>query len=122
MNHGLVLFAHGARDSRWKAPFERLEALLRGMRADPVTLAFLELMDPDLSTAIGDLVAHGCERITIVPVFFGQGGHLRRDLPELIEQCRDSYPDIEIRCSDAVGEDEGVLSAIAAFCLAQTQG
>ncbi len=122
MNHGLVLFAHGARDSRWKAPFERLEGLLRGMRADPVALAFLELMDPDLPTAIGDLVAHGCERITIVPVFFGQGGHLRRDLPELVEQCRESYPDIEMRCSDAVGEDEGVLSAIATFCLAQTQG
>lgn len=119
MTHGLILFGHGARDARWKDPFDRLEGLLRSAHPGPVSLAFLELMDPDLPTAIGDHVAHGCERITVIPVFFGQGSHLRRDLPEIVEQCRDAYPDVEIRCTGAVGEDEGVLASIVTFCLAQ---
>ncbi|HTJ95348.1 MAG TPA: CbiX/SirB N-terminal domain-containing protein [Pararobbsia sp.] len=119
VTHGLILFGHGARDARWKDPFERLEALLRSAHPGPVSLAFLELMEPDLPAAIGDQVAHGCERITVIPVFFGQGGHVRRDLPEIIEQCRETYPDIEIRYSGAVGEDEGVLASIVTFCLAQ---
>ena len=120
MIHGLILFGHGARDARWKAPFERLEALLKSSHPGPVALAFLELMEPDLPSAVADQAALGCERITVIPVFFGQGGHLRRDLPELVDQCQASYPDIEIRCSGAVGEDEAVLASIAAFCMAQT--
>ncbi len=50
--HGMILFGHGARDPRWAEPFERLAAKLRAQRSDPVALAFLELMTPDLPTAI----------------------------------------------------------------------
>ena len=120
--HGLVLFAHGARDVRWREPFERLAEKVRAARgsdAGAVLLAFLELMEPDLPTAVGDLVSAGCSVVTVVPVFFGQGGHVRRDLPEVIERCRGVYPAVEIRCAVAVGEDEGVLDAVAGYCLRQ---
>ncbi|MFM0369688.1 sirohydrochlorin chelatase [Paraburkholderia aspalathi] len=120
--HGLVLFAHGARDVRWREPFERLAEKVRAARgadAGAVLLAFLELMEPDLPTAVGDLVSDGCSVVTVVPVFFGQGGHVRRDLPEVIERCRGAYPAVEIRCAVAVGEDEGVLDAVAGYCLRQ---
>lgn len=122
--HGLVLFGHGARDVRWREPFERLADKLRAVRATgdaagPVTLAFLELMEPDLPTAVGQLVADGCDVVTVVPVFFGQGGHVRKDLPELIERCRELQPAVEIRCAVAVGEDEVVLEAVAQYCLRQ---
>ncbi|WP_175052653.1 sirohydrochlorin chelatase [Paraburkholderia sediminicola] len=120
--HGLVLFAHGARDVRWREPFERLAEKVRAARGSDtgaVLLAFLELMEPDLPTAVGDLVSDGCSVVTVVPVFFGQGGHVRRDLPEVIERCRGLYPAVEIRCAVAVGEDEGVLEAVAGYCLRQ---
>jgi sirohydrochlorin cobaltochelatase len=122
MAHGIILFGHGARDARWKAPFEKLEALLTQAHPGPVSLAFLELMDPDLPAAVDSQVAQGCERITVIPVFFGQGGHLRRDLPEIVEQCRASHLQVDIRCTGAAGEDEGVLAAIIEFCLKQTLG
>lgn len=120
-SHGIVLFGHGARDARWAEPFERLAARLRAARgADaPVSLAFLELMTPSLDTAIATQIAAGCSRITEVPVFFGQGGHIRRDLPQLIDACRAAHPGVEIRCATAVGEDDGVLDAIARYCLDQ---
>ncbi|CAD6539760.1 hypothetical protein LMG28727_03679 [Paraburkholderia kirstenboschensis] len=122
--HGLVLFGHGARDARWREPFERLAEKLRAARASGgddgfVRLAFLELMEPDLLTAVGELVADGCDVVTVVPVFFGQGGHIRKDLPELIQRCRDAQPSVEIRCAIAVGEDDAVLDAVAIYCLRQ---
>jgi sirohydrochlorin cobaltochelatase len=122
--HGIVLFAHGARDVRWREPFERLADKLRAARAsggEPtlIKLAFLELMDPDLPTAVEELVSSGCDVVTVVPVFFGQGGHVRKDLPAIIEHCRELHPSIEIRCAVAVGEDESVLDAVAAYCLRQ---
>ena len=83
--HGMILFGHGARDPRWAEPFERLAAKLRATRSDPVSLAFLELMTPDLPTAVAALAADGCDAVTVMPVFFGQGGHVRRDLPRVID-------------------------------------
>lgn len=80
--HGIILFGHGARDPRWAEPFERLAAKLRALRGDPVSLAFLELMTPDLPAAVAAQAADGCDAITVVPVFFGQGGHVRRICPK----------------------------------------
>lgn len=128
--NGIVLFGHGARDVRWREPFERLAEKLRrargvdassgsGGESGPVALAFLELMEPDLPTAVGMLAAGGCDVVTVVPVFFGQGGHVRKDLPVVIERCRELHPSVEIRCAGAVGEDEAVLDAVAAYCLRQ---
>jgi sirohydrochlorin cobaltochelatase len=122
--HGLVLFGHGARDVRWREPFERLAEKLRAARGvsgdtAPVVLAFLELMEPDLPSAVGRLAAEGCDVVTVVPVFFGQGGHVREDLPLIVDQCREGFPSVEIRCAVAVGEDEGVLDAVVMYCLRQ---
>ncbi|SAK39488.1 cobalamin (vitamin B12) biosynthesis CbiX protein [Caballeronia temeraria] len=118
--HGIILFGHGARDPRWAEPFERLAAKLRDSRGDqPVSLAFLELMSPDLPAAVAQHAADGCDAITVVPVFFGQGGHVRKDLPEIVERCREGHPDIAIHCATAVGEDDAVLEAVAGYCLRQ---
>ncbi|MGO4303002.1 sirohydrochlorin chelatase [Cupriavidus sp. RAF12] len=114
---GLVLFAHGARDARWREPFDRLHAKLAALLPQcAVRLAFLELMTPALPDALAELAGTGATDITVVPVFFGQGGHLRRDLPALIDQCRQQYPALQIRSVAAVGEAESVLDAIAAYC------
>jgi sirohydrochlorin cobaltochelatase len=117
--HGIILFGHGARDPRWAEPFERLASKLRALRGEPVSLAFLELMSPDLPSAVASQAAGGCDAITVVPVFFGQGGHVRRDLPEVVEKCRAAHPDVAISCATAVGEDDAVLDAVAEYCLRQ---
>jgi sirohydrochlorin cobaltochelatase len=116
---GIILFAHGARDARWAEPFERLADKLRSLRGEPVSLAFLELMEPDLPTAVAQQVANGCTAVTVVPVFFGQGGHVRQDLPVIVDQCRAAHPGVEIRCATPVGEDDAVIEAIAQYCLRQ---
>jgi sirohydrochlorin cobaltochelatase len=111
---------YGARDARWREPFDRLRERLAAQQPDVDTrLAFLELMAPDLPGTIADLAANGTQSITIVPVFFGQGGHLRRDLPALVAQCTQAHPALSIRCADAVGEDDAVLDAIAGYCVRQ---
>jgi sirohydrochlorin cobaltochelatase len=121
--HSLILFAHGARDPAWAAPFERLRALAQAaMPQAGVQLAFLELMQPDLPIAAALEIARGAERITVVPVFLGQGGHVRRDLPQLLEQLRQAHPQARIDTVPAAGEDDAVLQAIAAYCVAAMRG
>lgn len=112
----IVLFGHGARDARWREPFDRLAALWRAQQPDiQVELAFLELMQPSLAEAIASLVSSGASKIVVVPVFFGQGGHLRNDFPVLLDACRQQFPNIALSATPAVGEDEAVLQAIIDF-------
>lgn len=112
----LILFGHGARDIRWREPFDRLVALWRAQHPNiQVGLAFLELMKPNLGEAIALQVASGATEVVVVPVFFGQGGHLRNDLPTLLSECQEKFPDIALSATSAVGEDEAVLQAIIDF-------
>ncbi|VVE06020.1 sirohydrochlorin chelatase [Pandoraea anhela] len=117
---GVVLFAHGSRDPRWAEPFERLRDKLVALRPDAdVRLAFLELMTPSLADAVDALAAQGSADITVVPVFLGQGGHIRRDLPVLVDACRNTHADVTLRVSAAIGEDDAVLQALATYCASQ---
>ncbi|AZG15304.1 sirohydrochlorin chelatase [Cupriavidus pauculus] len=117
MRQAIVLFGHGARDPRWREPFDRLHARLSALRPDCVVrLAFLELMAPSLAEAIDALAAEGIDAVTVVPVFLGQGGHLRRDFPLLVEECRARHPGVDIGVATAVGEADVVVDAMAAYC------
>ncbi len=114
----LVLFAHGARNPQWAAPFQRLQVLVQSLQPDVnVSLAFLELMQPRLPELVRQLVQDDCKDITVVPVFFGQGGHLLRDLPDMVDELRRTFPDIKLHVAAAVGEDANVLNAIASYCI-----
>ncbi|WP_395406794.1 sirohydrochlorin chelatase [Pseudoduganella sp. UC29_106] len=114
----LILFAHGARAASWAAPFERLRDLVRAQQPDvDVSLAFLELMSPRLPERVAELVAGGVSDVTVVPVFLGQGGHVLRDLPVLLDGLRAAHPGLTVRAVDAVGEDPDVLRAMTEYCV-----
>ncbi|MDL2357965.1 MAG: CbiX/SirB N-terminal domain-containing protein [Pseudomonadota bacterium] len=118
-DRALILFAHGARAASWALPFERLRALTAARLPQvQVSLAFLELMEPRLPAEVARLAAQGIAAITVVPVFLGQGGHLLRDLPLLVEQLKIDHPGVAIKVVGAVGEDPGVLDAMTAYCVA----
>jgi sirohydrochlorin cobaltochelatase len=122
MSAALILFAHGARDPRWAEPFVAVAERIR--RTDPgrlVQLAFLEMMAPDLQAAADRLAAAGATRIDVVPLFLGTGGHLRTDLPPLLDSIRSAHPKLDIRLHEAIGENAAVIEAIASAALAMTR-
>ena len=115
----LILFAHGARDARWAAPFEAVAGRVRAARPGvAVRLAWLEFMAPSLPEAGAALVADGCRDIAVLPVFLGAGGHVRRDLPALADELRRAHPQATFMLHPPVGEDPQVLDAIAAVAAA----
>ena len=82
-----------------------------------MVLAYLELMTPDLGTAVDQMVAGGCRQLRVVPVFLGQGGHVRRDLPELVERAAAHHPGLAIELVPPLGENDAVLAQMAAVCI-----
>ena len=115
---GLLLLAHGARDPRWAQPFERIVEQLRAARpGGAVELAFLEFMAPDLLAAGRRLAEAGCAIVEVMPLFLGMGGHVRNQVPSLVEQLAREHVAVRWRLQPTIGEADAVIAAIAGEAL-----
>lgn len=111
---GLVLFAHGSRDPLWHLPMQAVRDQLLAEQPGALCLcAYLEISSPSLPAAIAQLVAQGCTRITVLPLFLGTGRHAREDLPLLLEQARLQHPGVQLDSATPVGEDPRVIGLLA---------
>ena len=109
----LILFAHGARDPRWSEPFEAMRASL--LARDPgrrIELAYLELMSPSLTEVATRLHAEGLRHAIVVPLFLATGGHLRRDLPKMVESITGTLPGFTLDVQPPLGESPEMRAAI----------
>lgn len=115
----VVLLAHGSRNPDWKRPLEAVLARARAL--DPtreVGLAYLERTQPDVFTVCADLVERGATDIELVAVFLAPGGHVRSDIPELVEQLVKRHEGLRVRFSgQALGEHPDVVEALARTAL-----
>jgi sirohydrochlorin cobaltochelatase len=115
---GIVLLAHGARDPEWAGPLRAIASHIReGSPGLRVELAFLEFMAPALGDAVDAMTADGCDRITLVPLFLAQGGHLKKDLPVLLADIRARHPGVDIRVTPAIGDAPELVFAIGQWAL-----
>jgi sirohydrochlorin cobaltochelatase len=114
----LILFAHGARFPEWASTLNRVcDAVRTQMSGSRVEPAFLEFMAPTLKECATKLVAEGFQRLVVVPMFLAQGGHLKEDLPKLLDELRHEYPRITFELSGPIGEAESVVQAMAQHVL-----
>ena len=119
MKRALLLLAHGARDALWAAPFEDLAQRLRALAPDSsVRLSYLDFIAPDLKTAGAELAHSGCQRIDVMPLFLGSGGHVRNDVPRLMQELAAEHPHIVWQTHATIGEVSAVIDAMARACLA----
>jgi len=114
MKQGILLFAHGARDPRWAQPFEAVAARVRARAPEvEVVLSFLEFMTPGLVDAGAALAHSGCDDVSVVPLFLGSGGHVRKDLPALLDTLAATHPQVSWALRQTIGEVDSVIEAMA---------
>jgi sirohydrochlorin cobaltochelatase len=71
-------------------------------------------MRPTFDEAVAALAAAGVSCIRVVPLFLGPGGHVKQDLPQLVERAAAARPRLSIRLEAPIGEQPQVIEAIAA--------
>jgi sirohydrochlorin cobaltochelatase len=113
LKEGIVLFAHGSRDPEWSRPFEQIAlSLKKQLPAVAVAMAFLE-HGASLDEAVAALAAKGALSIRVVPVFFGQGGHVKEDLPRLMADAQRAFAGVKLVLEKPIGEQPEIIEAIA---------
>ncbi len=120
----LILLAHGARDERWREPFDSICAEIRQQISDgsvteygAVEVAFLEHMSPDFLAATQRLYHSGYRQIDVAPLFLGVGGHVRSDVPRLLAQAKEAFADLDFLLKPPLGQSAQVLSALVSYCV-----
>lgn len=93
---GIAVFAHG---SSVESANEAVRIVVREMArrlgdGSLIETTFLEGGQPSLQGGVEKLMERGATRIVVVPYFLTLGLHLKRDLPALIAQLRETYPQL----------------------------
>jgi sirohydrochlorin cobaltochelatase len=118
---GVILFAHGSRDPLWRLPIDAVaENMIQRWPEMSVACAFLELTTPDLATTVESLMMQGKTHLRIVPMFLGVGRHAREDLPQLVSELTEAYPQVRFELLPAIGEHPAMTQLMADIAANQT--
>ena len=110
---GFLLCGHGSRDPVSVAGFADIAAGLAPLLAGrPFAYGFMELAEPDLTTAVGQLVAAGATRILAVPGFLFAARHLREDLPRELAAAGARHG-VEVILGRELGADPALIDALS---------
>lgn len=113
---GIILLAHGSRDPQWVGPFETVRVTVeRRLPEFATALAYLEHSAPNFMTAVDELVARGATFIKVVPLFLGPGGHVRMDVPQLVDRAMAQHTEVQFVLKPFIGDARTVLDAIADY-------
>lgn len=77
-----------------------------------VEVGFMECNAPTIPEAIAACVESGATRVVGVPYFLHSGNHVADDLPTLLEEARENYPQVEFSMGDYLGHDDAILNVI----------
>jgi len=117
----LVLFAHGSRDPRWRAPFERLLGSVNARTPGPkAALAFMEFCPPTLQEIADEAVSRGVTRIRLLPLFLAGGAHVAQDIPRIADEVRAAHPGLRIEVLPPVGEDPRFIALLEEIARSHT--
>ena len=106
----VLLIGHGTRRAAGIAEFHHLAAQLQQALPDRTWLSgFLELVDPNVPEALETLWRQGFRRITVLPALLMAAGHVKNDIPALINAFQATHPEVEIRFGADLGIHPNLL-------------
>lgn len=106
MKTGIVLLSHGSRLPEAQATvLEIRDMVMARGNFDLVEIAALQFNQPDLSATLNKVIGAGVSRVVVVPLFLYMGLHMQRDIPEILQEQRLLYPDVQISFTDNIGAD-----------------
>jgi sirohydrochlorin ferrochelatase len=110
----LLLVAHGSRRKQSNDEVVMLADKLKSRtdQYDIIHAGFLELAETLIPDGIKKCVDDGASSIVVLPYFLNSGRHVIEDIPEIVNQAKLSYPDVDIRVAPHVGASEQMMGLL----------
>ena len=117
MMRAMILLCHGSADPEWSRPFFALRDIISAQSPEtPVMLAYLDPAKPNFADITAQLAAKGVKDIIVAPIFLARGGHIKKDLPELVEAARAAHG-LSFQVLPTIGEVDSLMQAIARWVM-----
>ena len=102
----LLLIAHGSRRSQSNDEVKEIAEKLKQQCAEEYPIihtAFLELADPLIPDGIKKCIDDGASSVTVLPYFLNSGRHVIEDIPNIVNETKQTYPNVDIKISSHLG-------------------
>ena len=112
---GAIILAHGSRNGREVS--EILGEISRKVKEClpshmKLVWAAMQFNHPNLKEAINILVREGVERVVIMPYFLFEGIHVTKDIPDLVNDIKQTYPEVEFVLAKTLGVAEPLINLV----------
>jgi sirohydrochlorin ferrochelatase len=107
----VLVIGHGSSDKRAREAFVYTIGGL-GRYYHSVSLGYLELDEPNIGTAITNLVSHGPKTLIIIPYFLHKGSHIKHDVIREVRSALAKSNFQEAFVSRHLGVDEKLIQLV----------
>ena len=121
--NSLLILIHGSPRPIANTDMFRVVEVIRERGVFPIVeVGFMECNAPDIPEAIAKCVAQGAASVVAVPYFLHTGTHVADDLPTLIEQAQEQYPQVKFAMGGYLGRSEKLTDILADRISVASQG
>lgn len=106
----IVIVGHGSREAESNREFEDFVRRFAARRTESVSYGYIELAEPSIEEAIR-AAAMKASHVKVVPLFLFASGHVKSEIPEIIERVRPDFPGVEFELKAHIGVDRRLLAA-----------
>lgn len=100
----VLIVSHGSRSKEAVAEFNQVVQLVSQRYTQSIVRgASMELSLPDIPTAVKELVELGVTHIDVIPYFLFMGNHIKKDIPQILDEQKTLYPQLSVRFGKPIG-------------------
>lgn len=103
-NEAILVVGHGSKSAHAQSDFEKIVALVDEKLPETVVRgAHMELAKPSIEETVNELWNAGIRSFKIVPYFLYNGMHIKKDIPEILENLKKEYSGLQYVMGDPIG-------------------
>ncbi|MBS3760059.1 sirohydrochlorin chelatase [Halodesulfurarchaeum sp.] len=111
-NSPVLLAGHGSRREESNEQVREVAAALESRLGERVKPAYIELTEPLIHEGITEL-APEVDSITVVPLSLFAAGHVKNDIPLVVQHARQQYPEVEFAYGSNLGARPEMIEIVA---------
>ena len=117
----IILLGHGSRVPEAAKNMQRTaERLKEKYGYSMVEICFMSRLGPHFPEVLKKCVQSGATRVLVIPYFLHRGLHLLVDIPKMMQQEGQKYPQVELVLGKGLGFDESLVDLVH-LCIQNSQ-
>jgi len=114
MKEKIVIVLHGSprKEANAWENFLGVLASVMGRAKEDFSLSYLQFGEPSLEKALEEAILKGARRLIVHPLFLSAGHHVVKDIPQIIEETKQKYPQVEILYTRPLGMHEKLAEIV----------